>query len=72
MTIADFEAVSQNRMHASLGITDRVYGVLQGGDVRTRIVALGDGPATEPLESTKVDKAAIVAQIQALLAQLET
>jgi hypothetical protein len=42
-TIADFEAVSQNLMHASLGITDRVYGVLQGEDVQTRIRSLRIG-----------------------------
>jgi hypothetical protein len=29
-TIADFKAVSQELVHASLSITDRVYGVLQG------------------------------------------
>lgn len=29
-TIAYLKAVSQDLVHASLGITDRVYGVLQG------------------------------------------
>jgi site-specific recombinase XerC len=70
-TIADFKAVSQNLMHASLGITDRVYGVLQGDDVRTRIGALGGNNTAESAISVAGDQAAIVAQIQALLTQLE-
>jgi len=67
-TIADFKAVSQNLMHASLGITDRVYGVLQGEDVQARIKSLsGDVIAGDPANQ---DRAAIVAQIQELAAKL--
>jgi len=70
-TIADLKAVSQNLMHASLSITDRVYGVLQGDDIRARISALGGSSTEQPVVSEDQDKAAILAQIHALLAQLE-
>lgn len=39
--VADWKAVSQNLMHESLSITDRVYGILSKNDVRGRIAALG-------------------------------
>jgi len=70
-TIAYLKAVSQDLVHASLGITDRVYGVLQGDDVRTRIGALGGNNTAEPALSMAGDQAAMVAQIQALPTQLE-
>jgi integrase len=67
-TIADFKAVSQNLMHSSLGITDRVYGVLQGEDVQARIKSLSGAEIAG--EQVNEDKAAIIAQIQALVAKL--
>ena len=70
-TIADFKAVSQNLMHGSLSITDRVYGVLQGDDIRARIRALGGSTTAQPVASASGDKAAILAQIHVLLPQLE-
>ena len=67
-TIADFKAVSQELVHASLSITDRVYGVLQGEDVQTRIRSLSGGTNAE--EQVNEDQAAIIAQIQTLAAKL--
>ena len=69
-TIADFKAVSQNLMHASPSITDRVYGVLQGDDIRARNSALGGSIRVQPLSSAAQDKAAIPAKIHTPLAQL--
>ena len=67
-TIADFKAVSQNLMHASLGITDRLYGVLQGEDVQTSIRSLSGGENAG--DTANEGQADIVAQIQALAAKL--
>lgn len=39
-TIADLKAISQNLMHASLTVTDSIYGVLAGDDVSERIAGL--------------------------------
>jgi integrase len=39
--VADLKAVSQNLMHANLGITDGVYGILSEDDVGARIADLG-------------------------------
>ena len=58
-------------MHTSLSIAARVYGVLQGDDPRARISASGGTPTAQPITSTDQDKAAILAQIHTLLAQLE-
>ena len=41
-TMADFKAISQNLGHASIGITDSIYAVLDDADVAGRIASLGD------------------------------
>ena len=38
--VADWKAISQNMMHSDLSITDRVYGILSGDDVKTRVTGL--------------------------------
>jgi site-specific recombinase XerD len=43
--LADLKAISQNVMHASVTITDQVYGGLLDNDVRDIIGRLGDSPA---------------------------
>jgi hypothetical protein len=45
--VADLKAVSQNLMHSSLQVTDSIYSVLSGEDVKTRIGSLGDGGVTD-------------------------
>lgn len=45
--LADYKAISQNMMHASLQTTDAVYAVLTPDDVGARIGNLGKGPAPE-------------------------
>lgn len=42
--LADLKAISQNVMHASVTITDQVYGALLDNDVRDTIARLGDTP----------------------------
>ncbi len=41
--MADYKAVSQNLMHANLGITDSIYAMLSDADVSSRIANLGNG-----------------------------
>ena len=40
--IGALKAVSQNLMHSNLGVTDGVYGVLSGIDVREQIAGLNE------------------------------
>lgn len=40
--IGDLKAISQNLMHSDLKITDGIYGILDGNDVRERIINLLD------------------------------
>ena len=58
-TIAEYKAVSQNLMHASLTITDGVYGVLTGADVQSTIAGLTD--------VAQGDQQAVVAMLESLL-----
>lgn len=46
-TIEEFKAFSQNMMHESMGITDRLYGRLAGDDVRNAISGLRQDEADE-------------------------
>ncbi len=43
VSMADYKAVSQNLMHANLGITDSIYAMLSDADVSDRIANLGNG-----------------------------
>lgn len=64
-TIAEFKAVSQNLMHANLGITDGIYGVLTPDDVRSTITNL----ARITSQAGPGDQETITA-LEALLAKL--
>jgi len=59
--LADLKAISQNVMHASVTITDQVYGKLLDDDVRNTIARLGDSPAGDKLD-----------EILTMLKQLQT
>jgi integrase len=41
ITLADYQAVSQNMMHSSLKTTDEIYAILTGDEVRDRLANLG-------------------------------
>ncbi|HJO33388.1 MAG TPA: hypothetical protein QGI62_04555 [Anaerolineales bacterium] len=41
--MADYKAVSQNLMHANLGITAYIYVMLSNADASNRIANLGNG-----------------------------
>ena len=60
-TMADMKAVSQNLMHSSITITDKIYGVLDSNDVQQRI---GNIPVELPQRSDLTQ-----AQIMKMLAQ---
>ena len=62
-TVADLKAVSQNLMHASLTITDQIYGVLTGDDVQSRIAGLTD--------DTSTNQQAVVEVLESLLAKIK-
>ena len=49
-TMAELKAISQNVMHASVTITDQVYGRLVNNDVRQIISGLGHSPSALPPE----------------------
>jgi len=58
-TLADYKAISQNMMHASLQTTDTVYAVLTPDDVGARIGNLGKGQAPDELARPLVDDAVL-------------
>jgi hypothetical protein len=66
-TIGELEAVSQNLMHAGLTVTNGVYVVLTGDDVRHTIASLG---RLSPLEAGG-DQDPSVAMPETLLSQLK-
>lgn len=49
-TIEEFKAFSQNMMHESMEITDRLYGRLAGDDVRETIFSLGEDAPPKKLD----------------------
>lgn len=53
--MAELKAISQNVMHASVTITDQIYGRLVNDDVRAIITGLGQSPA-EPTLEQKLDR----------------
>lgn len=61
--MAEFKAVSQNLMHASLTITDGVYGVLTGIDVQSTIAGLTG--------AVQGDQQAVIAMLESLLAKIK-
>ena len=64
--IADLKAISQNVMHASLAITDGVYGVLSGLDLADKITGLGRAPS-----GSTSDNSTLINQLENLLTQLK-
>ncbi|MBE3086017.1 MAG: hypothetical protein IMZ64_07355 [Bacteroidetes bacterium] len=53
-TMAEFKSVSQNLMHANMGITDGIYGKLVEDDVHNTILGLAgnrDKPAETDLQT---------------------
>jgi integrase len=69
-TVADFKAISQNLMHASVTITDQVYGVLPREDVHNRIAGLSRGEEAQPgADGSLALDEKTRAQLMALLSQ---
>lgn len=68
-TPAELKAVSQNLMHASVGITDSIYANLITEDVRDIIASLQN--KTAPPNAEQPSRAEIMRQIETLLKQLE-
>lgn len=62
--MADVKALSQNLMHANIGITDSIYAVLSSEDQRERIRGLGGDQPGDGLED-------VIGQIEALLGKLK-
>lgn len=63
--MADYKAVSQNLMHANMGITDSIYAILSESDMRERIEALGK--ATQPATPQAAQPQAVVPDIAAIV-----
>ena len=57
------KAISQNVLHAGLGTTDEIHGILKDDGIASRIARMGGRAAPAA--------GAILAQIQALMAQLQ-
>lgn len=53
-TMADLKAVSQNLMHSSLGITDKIYSVLLDDQVLTHLQGLSEGGSPSPAAGVDV------------------
>jgi integrase len=53
-SIADFKAVSENLMHASMGITDVVYSQMNDDEIGNRIGLLGNDKNSESEEDTYI------------------
>jgi integrase len=51
--IQTLKAVSQNLMHSNLSITDGVYGMLSGNDIRNQITLLGTMKDSTNIEELK-------------------
>jgi integrase len=66
--MAELKAISQNIMHASVVITDQVYGKLVNNNVRDVISNLG--AQTQPLQKGALDKDEIMQLIERLKQQL--
>ncbi len=64
--IGDLKAVSQNLMHANIGITDGIYAILSTEDMQERIAALGKSGAARvaPGAPATIDKAGVVAIVE--------
>ena len=74
----DWKAISQTLMHNDLSVMDRVYGILDDTEVASRIQRMGvaRSPAASPTPRLRpgdreLSQAEILAQIQALMAQLQ-
>lgn len=66
--ITALKAVSQNLMHANLSVTDGIYGILSGTDVKTEIAELGKqivlAESNESEEELKVLVAKLLARFE--------
>ncbi len=65
--VAALKAVSQNLMHENLAVTDGVYGVLSGTDVKRQIMQLGGGDPA----SHEGGKRELIAKLEGLLSELK-
>lgn len=69
--MADLKAISQNLMHANIGITDGIYAILSDQDRRQRIRGLGN--ETEDETSRASDNLGdVISQLETLLKKLKT
>lgn len=63
-TVEEFKAVSQNLMHANIGITDGIYGVLPEENVSRVIGRMGEGmDGSEVAEVTEVSAEEVPAEV---------
>jgi len=63
-TMTEFKAVSQNIMHASVTITDQVYGAFTGQDVQNIIANLGSGTSPAGVGDKINELLALLQQMQ--------
>ncbi len=70
--IGDLKAVSQNLMHANIGITDGIYAILSTEDMQERIASLGKsgGASVAPGAPATIDKAGVVAIVEETIKRL--
>jgi hypothetical protein len=61
--MAELKAISQNVMHASVTITDQVYGRLLDSDVQTIISKLGQTQTSSSMED-KIDRLLDLLQVK--------
>ena len=68
-TVEELKSVSQNMMHANVGITDGLYGELPEGNVKQVIATFGNTP-TIPPENTQKLPPKLIQLARLLLAQM--
>jgi hypothetical protein len=70
--IGDLKAVSQNLMHANIGITDGIYAILSTEDMQDRIASLGKsgGTSVAPGAPAPLDTAGVVAIVEETIKRL--
>jgi integrase len=70
--IGDLKAISQNLMHANIGITDGIYAILSTDDMQERIASLGKngGASVAPGASAPIDAAGITAIVEETIKRL--
>jgi hypothetical protein len=70
--IGDLKAVSQNLMHANIGITGGIYAILSTEDMQDRIASLGKngGASVAPAAPATIDQAGVVAIVEETIKRL--